>query len=324
MTLTTLALLIFVATLGLSVSGLYFLVEAPAYRRRLRERIAVVQQPFFQSSTEPEVALLREQLLSEIPVLHRILLRLPYMDRLQLFVQQAAVELSVGMLLLLSLSLVILAVVAALVSGAPAPLAVVLSAGAGAIPFVVVGVKRARRFAQFEEMFPDAIDLLARAVRAGHAFTTGFELIANEMPEPLAGEFRITYDQQNLGMALRDALENLTLRMPLPDVRFFVSALQIQRETGGNLAEILEKLSYVIRERFKLLRQVRVYTAEGRMSLYVLTAVPPITAALMYFANREYIMTLFRDPLGHKIVAVAIVLQIVGYLVIRDITRLKV
>jgi tight adherence protein B len=140
----------------------------------------------------------------------------------------------------------------------------------------------------------------------------------------VASEFRIAFDQQNLGMPLREALENLTARVPLPDVRFFVSALQIQRESGGNLAEILDKLSYVIRERFKILRQVKVFTAEARMSLYILTAVPPVTAVLMFLTNRDSIMPLFETPMGQKMLVTAIVLQVTGFFVMKQITRLKV
>ena len=155
-----------------------------------------------------------------------------------------------------------------------------------------------QRLARFDEQFPDAIDLLARAVRAGHAFTTGFELIAAEMPEPVAGEFRIVYDQQQLGLPLREALDQLALRVPSGDVMVFVSALQIQRETGGNLAEILDKLSHVIRERFKLHRQIRVFTAEGRMSLWVLIAVPFVAGLGMFVVNRDYLMPLLVTPGG--------------------------
>src|SRR5262249_37038514 len=131
---------------------------------------------------------------------------------------------------------------------------------AAAVPFGVTAVLRRLRFNKFEEQFPEATDLLGRAVRAGHAFTTGFELIGKELPDPVAEEFRITFQQQHLGLPLRDALKNMTVRVPLPDVRIFVSALQIQRESGGNLGEILDTISTVIRERFKLQRQVRVYT----------------------------------------------------------------
>jgi tight adherence protein B len=192
------------------------------------------------------------------------------------------------------------------------------------IPFVVVATKRYQRLSKFEELFPDAMDLLARAVRAGHAFTTALELIATEMPEPLASEFRTTYDQQNLGLPLRDALYNLTVRVPSPDVRIFVTALQIQRESGGNLAEILDNLSYVVRERFKLYRQIRTLTAEGRISMYFLMGLPPLTALGLGIVNPDYLTELFVDPLGHKMLMAGVVMQTIGYFVIRKIIRMKV
>ena len=174
-------------------------------------------------------------------------------------------------------------------------------------------------------------------MRAGHAFTTALELIAQELPEPVAGEFRITYEQQNFGMPLREALHNFTVRVPLSDVSFFVSALQVQRESGGNLAEILDNLAFVIRERFKILRQVKVFTAQGRMTLYLLTGLGPGAAALMLLVNPEYIGRFFKDPqpkvgifllgqvpLGSVMIGFAILLQIVGYLVIRKIIKIRV
>ena len=134
--------------------------------------------------------------------------------------------------------------------------------------------KRNRRFRKFEELFPEALDLLTRAVKAGHAFNTGIEMIADEMPEPIAKEFRITYDEQNFGLPLKQALFNMVDRVPLLDLKFFVTAVMMQKETGGNLAEILTNLSHVIRERFKIMGEVRTFSAQGRLTGYILTAVP--------------------------------------------------
>jgi tight adherence protein B len=323
MALLGLTVMIFLVTLALSVSGVYFLVAEPATRKKMRSRLAAIQQSSYEAPTE-EMGLLRQEVLSQIPALNRILLHVPLLTKLQIYIQQAAMEMTAGMLLLISFSAALFVLLIGVLAGVPdVLLAVVVAAAAGA-PFVVVSFKRQRRFSKFEELFPDAIDLLARAVRAGHAFTTGLELIAREMPEPVAGEFRITYEQQNFGMPLREALQNMAVRMPLSDVNFFISALQIQRESGGNLAEILDNLSYVIRERFKILRQVKVFTAQGRMTLYLLTALAPATVVLMYLSNPGYISLLFTDPLGHKFVAAAIVLEAIGYFVIRKIIRIKV
>jgi len=211
----------------------------------------------------------------------------------------------------------------ALLFNSPLLLALLFGLLALSIPFIVIAIKRQRRFLKFEEQFPDAIDLLARAVRAGHAFTTGLDLIAKEMPNPLADEFQRTYEQQNLGLPLRDAFENLMRRMPLTDVRIFVTALMIQKDSGGNLAEILDNLSTVIRERFKLMRQIRVYTAQGRLSLYLLVAIPPIMGVMIYFLNRDYIMRLFTDPLGLRFLMAGILLQVLGYFAIRKIIQPK-
>ena len=317
-----LAIMAFLVTLGACAVGFYVLVERPAARRRLQARISSVQRSLGPSG--PSGSLLRDDALSDIPALNRVLLSLPPVLWLQTALSQAGMTLPVGTLLTICLSLGLLALLAGLLLGMPAALLALTVGGAAWAPLIVVFVRRQQRFARFEALFPDAIDLLARAVRAGHAFTTAFELIANETPEPVAGEFRVAYDQQNLGMPLREALENLTARVPLPDVRFFVSALQIQRESGGNLAEILDKLSYVMRERFKILRQVQVFTAEARMSMYILVALPPLTAVLMFLANREYIMALFTTPMGQKMLTTAIILQIAGFFVMRQITRLRV
>src|SRR5579862_1050301 len=167
------------------------------------------------------------------------------------------------------------------------------------IPYAFVSYRRQKRFEKIEELFPEAIDTLARAVRAGHAFTTALEMITNEVAEPVAGEFRQLYEEQKFGMPVRDALMNLTERVPLVDVKFFVTAVMLQRETGGNLAEILDNLSYVIRERFKIQRQVRVYTAQGRLTMALLMGMPPIIVVVMMVLNPAFIHTLFADPIGH-------------------------
>ena len=151
-----------------------------------------------------------------------------------------------------------------------------------------------KRFQKFEELFPEAIDTLARAVRAGHAFTTALELIANEVSEPVASEFRKLFEEQKFGLPVRDALMNLTERVPLVDVKFFVTAVMLQRETGGNLAEILDNLSYVIRERFKIMRQVRVYTAQGTLTMVLLMALPPIIVVIMLIMNPAFIQSAVR------------------------------
>jgi tight adherence protein B len=194
----------------------------------------------------------------------------------------------------------------------------------GVLPYSVVSYRRQKRFEKFEELFPEAIDTLARAVRAGHAFTTALEMISNEVTEPLSGEFRKLYEEQKFGMPVRDALMNLTERVPLVDVKFFVTAVMLQRETGGNLAEILDNLSYVIRERFKIQRQVRVHTAQGRLTMALLMAMPPTVVAILLVFSPDFVKPLFYDPIGHALLVVSIALQTVGYFVIRKIIKIQV
>jgi tight adherence protein B len=328
--------MIFLVTLGLTISAVYFLVATPANRKKIQTRLAAIEQASFDAPAE-ELGLLRTELLSQVPWVNRVLLQIPLVTRIHVYTQQAGMQVTAGFLLLICTALALLAFLIGLLFSLANVLLVVVTVVAFAVPLMFVNFKRSRRFSRFEELFPDAIDLLARAVRAGHAFTTALELIGRELPEPVAGEFRTTYEQQNFGMPLRDALHNMTVRVPLSDVNFFVSALHVQHESGGNLAEILDNLAFVIRERFKILRQVKVHTAQGRMTLYLLTGLGPAAALLMLVVNPEYIGRFFKEPqpqvslfllgsmpLGSVMIGVAIILEIVGYLVIRKIIRIRV
>jgi tight adherence protein B len=194
----------------------------------------------------------------------------------------------------------------------------------GAIPFIVLKIKRGRRMRAFEEQFPEGLDLISRALKAGHAFATGLKMVADEMPDPVGTEFRKTFDEQNFGLPMKDALDNLTFRMPLLDVRFFATAVLIQRETGGNLSEILENLSHVVRERFKILRQVRVYTAHGRFTGYVLLALPAVLGIALSFINPDHMNMLFKEHLGQMMLMGALVMQILGFLWIKHVIKIEV
>jgi tight adherence protein B len=193
-----------------------------------------------------------------------------------------------------------------------------------ALPFMFLNMKRKRRMLAFEENFPEALDLIARALKAGHAFVTGLKMVADEMPDPIGPEFRKTFDEQNFGLPLKDALENLTMRVPGLDVRFFATAVLIQRETGGNLSEILENLAHVVRERFKILRQVRVYTAHGRMTGYVLLALPAVLCIALAFINPDHMNVLFRERMGQMLLMVALGMQTIGFFWIRQVVKIEV
>jgi len=319
-----LTLMIFVVTMALSISAIYFLFQAPAEKKRMRVRLEGIQQSAIDPTGSAEGDLLRDEVFKQMPALSRALMELPVLGRLQLAMQQAAIKMRPEILLLISFAVAFFVFLILLMAYTPLLLALALGAVAGSVPLAVVAYRRSRRLSKIEEQFPESIDMLARAVRAGHAFTTGLELIAKELPEPVSGEFRITYDQQNFGLPVKDALHNLAVRVPLPDVRFFVTALQIQRESGGNLAEILDNLSAVIRERFKILRQVRVFTAQGRMTLYILMGLPPGFTLMMFALNRSYMMPLFTETSGHWALGLAASAQLIGFLIIRRIIRIKV
>jgi tight adherence protein B len=192
------------------------------------------------------------------------------------------------------------------------------------LPFLVLKLKRSRRMHAFEEQFPEALDLISRALKAGHAFATGLKMAADELPEPVGPEFRKTFEEQNFGLPLKEALENLTLRVPILDVRFFATAVLIQRETGGNLSEILENLAHVVRERFKILRQVRVYTAHGRLTGYVLLALPAVLCIALSFINPDHMNLLFRERMGQTLLMIALGMQTAGYFWIRQVVKIEV
>jgi tight adherence protein B len=184
--------------------------------------------------------------------------------------------------------------------------------------------RRTSRLKKFEEQFPEALDLLARAIRSGQAFQTAMGMVAEELPPPVGPEFKKTFDQQNFGLPLRDALNELSERISILDVRFFVTAVLIQRESGGNLAEILDNLAHVVRERFKIRRQVRVHTAHGRFTGYVLLALPASLAVALSIINPDLMRLLFQERMGQMLLTGAIVLQTVGFFWIRQVIRIEV
>jgi len=180
------------------------------------------------------------------------------------------------------------------------------------------------RMRKFEEQFPEALDLLSRAIRAGHALQTALGMAADEMNEPVGPEFKKVFEQQNFGLPLREALDGLAIRVPLLDVRFFVTAVMIQRDTGGNLSEILDNLSHVVRERFKIQRQIRVHTAHGRFTAWVLLALPAALAVALLYINPDHMQLLFRERLGQMMLGATLVLQTIGYFWIRQVIKIEV
>lgn len=242
---------------------------------------------------------------------------------LRRLVEQSGVNLSVTKFVLFSLAS---AGLGAIVSSVVLPWMMMPVGGLIALgfPLVFVLLKRKRRLTSFARQLPEALELISRALRAGHSLAAGINLVADEMPDPIAREFGRCYDEQNLGIPLEQALDEMTKRVPNMDLRFFATAVILQRQTGGDLAEILDKIGHLIRERFKIWGAIQALTGEGRLSGIVLLALPPVLFVVMYKLNPEYCMLLFNDPLGQKMLAGAVVMQFLGAYVIRKIIRIKV
>jgi tight adherence protein B len=203
-------------------------------------------------------------------------------------------------------------------------LGLIPAVGFGLLPIAHVLRKRKSRLHRFEELFPDSLEFVSRSMRAGHAFSVSLEMIHREFQEPIAGEFKRAFEEHNLGLPLDVALEKLAKRVPLLDVQFFVSAVILQKRTGGNLAEILDKLAFIIRERFKLRGKIRAISAHGKMTGTALSSIPIVVAVMMFFTNRDYVLFFFNDEVGNYMVAAAVGLQLLGYWIIQQIVKIEV
>jgi tight adherence protein B len=297
--------------------------SSDAKRTRLQQRLT---EALLNSAhtDDVEVLLARQELMSEIPWLNRTLVQLQAATRFKRVLDQADLEITVTRLLMFSLMAGMLAGLAAsMLTVAFVPILGFGLMGA-VIPFIHVFWKRKKRLNKFLEHLPDALELMSRALSAGHAFSEALHMVSIEMPEPISKEFRKTYEEQNLGLSLKLALENLTQRMPLLDLRLCVTAILIQRETGGNLAEILEKVAYTIRERFRILGDLKTLTTSSRLSAWLLCGLPIGVAAAVTTMNPEYMSILWKDPRGHRLIYIALALQICGMLIVRKILRIKI
>jgi tight adherence protein B len=315
----------FVVGAAFAIIGARFASRVPTMmmQRKLDERLSEIALGDHKDEVKAHV-LVKTRHEGPIPGIDRVFGNTERGASLSAWVEQAGTKMSLSAVLLMATgSGVVAALAAAVFTRAPWSMPVGFAIGV-ALPFMVLRVKRTRRMRKFEEQFPEALDLISRALQAGHAFATGLKMAADELQEPVGPEFRKTFDEQNFGLPLKDALENLTVRIPVLDVRFFATAVLIQRETGGNLSEILENLAHVVRERFKILRQVRVYTAHGRLTGYVLLALPAVLAVALSFINPEHMNTLFRERMGQMMLLSAIFMQTCGFLWIKQIVKIEV
>lgn len=240
------------------------------------------------------------------------------------FLEQANSPIDFQTFVVVSGGAAVLGAGAGVVSQAPVPLWPVFALMTGSLPLIWLTLRRKKRFKRFSAQLPDALSLLGRALRSGNSLNAGLNMVCEEMPEPIGTEFQIAYEEQNLGIPIEQALKNMMTRMPNLDLKFFVTAVAIQRQTGGDLAEIIDKICEVIRERFKILGMVQALTGEGRLSGAVLMALPIAIFVAVYYLNQDYVMLLFTDPLGKKMVAFGIVMQILGAIAIKKIIDIKV
>jgi tight adherence protein B len=319
-----LVVFIFVAVV-LLIEGI-FLLSRSWWNPETRRVKTQLRQLSVEAYGQGEVDLVRRRLMSEIPWFNRILLgiRLPIIDRIDRMVIQANLNYPVGVVLMASAVFAVAGFAAA--SYVARWFLVWLAVGflLGCIPILYVYIKKQKRINRFEEQLPEAMDMLARSLKAGHAFTGGLQMVGQEFSDPIGTEFSKTLDEINFGVAYEDALRNLSLRIDSDDLKLFIISVIIQRTSGGNLAEILENIGRLIRERFKLKGNVRTLTAEGRISAYVLLGLPFFIGYAIYFLNPGYISVLFRDPIGHFMLVAAGVMMIIGAVVMKRMVDIKV
>ncbi len=322
-----LAILVFFLVTGsvmgswVGVTRLPGLLAARRLDRRLRE---VSQGPALLESPSPEAAIVMRPAQGPWPSVARLVAQTKAGARLTRLIEQSGVRTTPSAMVLAA---VVVAAAAGIVAAAMTPQRLVIpvaAAAGGAAPFAWLTHRRATRFKRFEEQFPEALDLMSRAIRAGHALQTSLGMVAEELPPPVGPEFKKIFDQQNFGLPLRDALNQLSERVTLLDVRFFATAVLIQRDTGGNLSEILDNLAHVVRERFKIHRQVRVHTAHGRFTGYVLLGLPAALAVALAFINPEHMQRLFQERMGQMMLMGAVVMQTIGFFWIRKVIKIEV
>jgi tight adherence protein B len=316
--------LVFVFALFL-VLGAYLLATHGSETKRVRLQKRLQDALLHSAHTEDvEVVLARNELMSEIPWINRSLVRLQAALQLKRMLDQADLHITPSRLMMFSGMAGMLGALATSVVSYLIPVIILIGIFTASIPFLHVWWKRKKRFDHFLEHLPDSLDLMSRALSAGHAFSESLHMVSMEMPEPIATEFRKTYEEQNLGLSLKLALENLTERMPLLDLKLCITAVLIQRETGGNLAEILEKVAYTIRERFRIMGDLKTLTTSSRMSAWLLCALPIFVAIMVTVMNPDYMSVLWKDPRGHYLIAAAMFMQITGMLIVRKILNIKI
>ena len=311
----------FVLALGVILAGYWFFVVRPEGQ----EKTTVIKRLKGQRTQTASVNVVRDpERLSSIPLLDALLSRRRHIvNPVQQMLVEAGLKWTVGVFVLASFVSGTTVAVITWMAFNVLVVSLVLGLAAAFLPTVYVRLKRTKRLQVFEEQFPEAIDLIARSLRAGHALTTGLGMVADEVPAPVGEEFRRLYDEQNFGMSLPDAMRAMARRVPVLDARFFVTAVLTQRESGGNLSEVLDNLASVMRERFKVKRQVRVASAHGRLSAWILSLMPPVLAAFLFTTSPSFMSVLWEDPWGLQLLMIAGGLQVIGTVIIARLVRIE-
>jgi tight adherence protein B len=288
----------------------------------IRKRLRLLASEGY--DTETIISLLRKRSLSDVPWFNRLLLKIPLMRKIDRLLDQSGSRYPLGIFILLSCLLMFVGYLLCSLVMRNVLMSLVGVLILGSLPFLYIIIKKRRRMEKFQEQLPEAMELIARALKAGQAFSGGLKMVADESGDPIGTEFSKILDELNFGVGVPDALKNLAKRIDCPDLKFFVIAVLIQRESGGNLAEILENISYLIRERFKLHGRVRTLAAEGKISAYVLIAIPFLLATFMYFVQPNYITLLITDPIGRIMLGSAIVMMVIGIVVMRKMILFRI
>jgi tight adherence protein B len=276
------------------------------------------------SESESQDIIAKKKVLSDVPYLNQILTALPGVDRLDALMRQANVKYTLGFFILLTIALGLTGYLIFYIVTKSQVLSFLLAVACAGLPLFALRSKKKKRMAKFEKQLPEGLGLIARALRAGHAFTSGMKLASEEFGDPLGPEFDETLDEINFGVSVPEALKNLAQRVDCPDVRFFVVSVILQRETGGNLAEIIENLAHLIRERFKFRGKLRVLTAEGRLSATILLILPFVLFLAFLLLSPEYVVDLVIDPIGKIMVGIGAVLMFIGIVMIKRIIKVEV
>ncbi|HEX4949696.1 MAG TPA: type II secretion system F family protein [Blastocatellia bacterium] len=308
--------------------AMYFYVsrDLERYHRRVEERLQkLIDERGTAVVSQRDIQQLKQELLSEIPPVHRLLLRFEVFNRLQTILRQAEFN-NVTVYKFVVSSLIAGFVVASFAAAYQRSIFVWLVSliVVSSLPLMFVLQRRRRRFKLFIEQLPEALEMIVRSLQAGHSFSSALQAIATEMPDPVAREFGKAYEEQNLGLSMQVALENLAERVPIMDLKLCVTAILIQREVGGNLSEVLANISHTIRERFRIQGEIRVKTAQARLSGYIVSALPFILFFWINAANPKYLQSLYDHPMGMYILGAGVVMQIIGWLIIRRIVRIEI